>query len=175
MKGRYHLIEALVRIMRAPGRATLLGFVLSTIVTTAAALTINLTYDPDSTFLNAGLSSSDIANMKAAASYAASQFTNNLNDGVNVNIKVTAVPGTGTLGQSSTFLTSVSTYAALRSAFATDAKTADDATALSAAGSLPTGDPISSRHTYIVSTAEAKALGLTPNDFSNDGTFTFGG
>ena len=128
--------------MRAPGRATLLGFVLSTIVTTAAALTINLTYDPDSTFLNAGLSSADIANMKAAASYAASQFTNNLNDGVNVNIKVTAVPGTGTLGGSSTFLTSVSSYAALRSSVAGDAKTADDATALSAGGSLPTSDPI---------------------------------
>src|SRR6266513_6167864 len=88
----------------------------------AVALTINLTYDPDSTFSAAGLSVADIANMKAAASYAASQFTNNLNDGVNVNIKVTAVSGTGTLGQSSTFLTSVSTYAALRSAFAADAK-----------------------------------------------------
>ena len=175
MKEGWNLIEGMVRIIGARRRATLLGFVLSTIVTTAAALTINLTYDPDSTFLNAGLSSADIANMKAAASYAASQFTNNLNDGVNVNIKVTAVPGTGTLGQSSTFLTSVSTYAALRSAFAADAKTADDASALSAAGSLPTSDPISSSHTYIVSTAEAKALGLTPNDFSNDGTFTFGG
>ena len=135
MKGRYHLIEALVRIMRAPGRATLLGFVLSTIVTTAAALTINLTYDPDSTFLNAGLSSADIANMKAAASYAASQFTNNLNDGVNVNIKVTAVPGTGTLGESNTFITSVSNYTALRSAVTADAKTADDSTALGAGGS----------------------------------------
>jgi len=98
-------------------------------------LTINLTYDPDSTFLNAGLSSTDIANMKAAASYAAAQFTNNLSDGVNVNIKVTAVPGTGTLGESNTFLTSVSNYASLRSAVSTDAKTADDSTALGAGGS----------------------------------------
>src|SRR6266513_2283670 len=122
MKKSWRQIEAIVRVIRAPSQATFLAFVLSTIVTTAAALTINLTFDSDSTFLNAGLSSADIANMKAAASYAASQFTNNLNDGVNVNIKVTAVPGTGTLGQSSTFLTSVSTYAALRSAFAADAK-----------------------------------------------------
>src|SRR5204863_2385448 len=61
------------------------------------------------------------------------------------------------------------------SSVAGDAKTADDATALSAGGSLPTSDPISSSHTYLVSTAESKALGLVPNDLSNDGTFTFGG
>src|SRR5947208_4070628 len=34
----------------------------------AVALTINLTYDPDSTFTTAGLSAADIVNMKAAAS-----------------------------------------------------------------------------------------------------------
>src|SRR5438309_10965708 len=74
----------------------------------AVALTINLTFDPDSTFTAAGLSSSDIANMKAAASYAASQFSNNLTDNINVNIKVTAVAGTGTFGMSSSQLRSVS-------------------------------------------------------------------
>jgi hypothetical protein len=152
-------------------------FVLSAVVAAAPAigLTINLTYDPDSTFLNAGLSSTDIANMKAAASYAASQFTNNFSDGVNVNIKVTAVHGTRTLGQSDAFLTSVSSYGGLRAAVAADAKTADDATALGPGGSLPTSDPIVSNHAYMVTTAEAKALGLAPDDLSNDGTFTFGG
>src|ERR1700693_3378381 len=144
MNRGWHLIEGVVRIMKAPRRATLLGFVLSTIVTTAAALTINLTFDPDTTFQNAGLTSADIANMKTAASYAAAQFTNDLSDGVNVNIRVTAVSGTGTLGESNTFLTSVSSYAALRSAVSADAKTTDDAKALSAAGSLPTSDPIGS-------------------------------
>ena len=138
-------------------------------------MTINLTYDPDSTFTNAGLSASDIANMKAAASYAASQFTNNFTDNVNVNIKVTAVAGTGTLGESNTSLRSFSSYAALRSAVSSDSKTADDATALSVGGSLPSVDPIGSTHLYFVSRAEAKALNLIPNDFTNDGTFTFGG
>src|SRR6267378_3652907 len=90
----------------------------------AVALTINLTYDPDSTFTAAGLSTTDIANMKAAASYAASQFSNNLTDNINVNIKVTAVSGTGTLGESSTFINSVSNYAALRSAASADSTTA---------------------------------------------------
>jgi outer membrane biosynthesis protein TonB len=141
----------------------------------AVALTLNLTFDSDSVFLNAGLSSTDIANMKAAASYAASQFTNNFNDNVHVNIRVTAVRGTGTLGQSDTFLTSVSSYTSMRNAFSSDAKTADDATAIGAGGSLPASDPIGTTHNYMVTTSEAKALGLAPDDFSNDGTFTFGG
>src|ERR1700758_962791 len=124
MKRRWRLILELLHVTRTQPRATLLMFVLLAVVSAAPAigLTINLTYDPDSTFLNAGLSSTDIANMKAAASYAASQFTNNLHDGVNVNIKVTAVAGTGTLGESNTFITSVSNYASLRSAVSADAK-----------------------------------------------------
>src|SRR5437016_13262822 len=72
----------------------------------AVALTINLTYDPDSTFTTAGLSAADIVNMKAGASYAASQFTDNLTDSVNVNIRVTAVLGRMTLGISITSLSS---------------------------------------------------------------------
>src|ERR1700719_3718784 len=125
MKRLRDQLGELVRACGTQPRATFLAFVLllAATVVPALALTINLTYDPDSTFLNAGLSSTDIANMKAAASYAASQFSNSLSDGVNVNIKVTAVPGTGTLGQSSTFITSVSTYATLRVAVSADAKT----------------------------------------------------
>jgi outer membrane protein assembly factor BamB len=56
-----------------------------------------------------------------------------------------------------------------------DSKTADDATALGSGGSLPTSDPILSSHVYVLSTAEAKALGLMQDSLSNDGTFTFGG
>ena len=177
MKRRWYQFEKLVRACRTQPRATFLAFVFCLAVTAAPALalTINLNFDPDSTFISAGLSSTDIANMKAAAAYAASQFTTNLSDGVHVNIRVTAVSGTGTLGESNTFLTSVSNYAALRSAVAADATTADDATILGPGGSLPTSDPIFSSHLYMLSTAEAKALGVSSDDFSNDGTFTFGG
>src|ERR1700736_2578441 len=177
MKDYWHLIGEPIRVVGRRSRATLLALVLAAAAaaTPATALTINLTYDPDSTFLNAGLSSADIAKMKAAASYAVSDLTDNLTDGVNVNIKITAVPGTGTLGQSDSFLASTPNYSALRAAVAADAKTADDATALSSGGSLPTSDPIVSNHLYMVTTAEAKALGLVPDDLSNDGTFTFGG
>src|SRR6266581_988121 len=141
----------------------------------AVALTINLTYAPDSTFTAAGLSVADIANMKAAASYAASQFTDNFTDSVNVNIKVTAVSGRMTLGSSNTSLVSVSSYTALRGAVSADLTTADDATVLSAGGALPAVDPIASAHMYLLTTAEAKALRLRADDFTIDGTFTFGG
>jgi hypothetical protein len=138
-------------------RVALLAILVLTVTAggTASALTINLTYDPDATFIAAGLSAADIVAMKAANTFAALQFTSNFTD--NVNIHVTAVAGTGTLGMSNTSLVSVADYAALRNALAADATTADDATALGAGGSLPAADPIGTAHTYLVSRAEAKA------------------
>src|SRR5204863_5922649 len=143
---------------------------------TASALTINLTFDTDAKFMAAGLTATDIANMKAACSYAAKQFTDRYNDPINVNIMVTATPGTSDFGSSTTFFTSVNSYAALRNAFASDSKTADDATTVGAGGSLQAGaDPIATTHVYLVARAQAKALGLRPDDMQNDGTFNFGG
>jgi hypothetical protein len=143
---------------------------------TASALTINLTFDPDANLTAAGLSAADITNMKAACTYAATQFTSRYTDPINVNIKVTASPGTSDLGSSTTFFDSVATYNNLRAAFAADAKTADDATTVGAGGSLLAGaDPIGTAHEYNVARAQAKALGLRPDDMLNDGTFNFGG
>jgi len=180
MKSGNTLCELVSELIRAPktrARVALwaiLAFAL-TAGGTASALTINLTYASDATFMAAGLSAADIVAMKAANSYAASQFSNNFSDNINVNIKVTAVPGTGTLGESNTIITSDSSYAALRSAVSSDSKTADDATILGGGGSLPSSDPIGGTHLYVVSRAEAKALKVISDDFSNDGTFTFGG
>jgi hypothetical protein len=143
---------------------------------TASALTINLSYDPDATFTSAGLSAADITAMKAANSYAASQLTSRFTDNINVNIKITAVPGTNTLGQSESPIRSVDSYAALRAAMVSDSKTADDATSLAAGGSISAADPIPGAHVYFVTQAQAKALGLIPDDAAtSDGTFTFGG
>src|SRR5205085_8563980 len=110
MKTLHRLMSELIFADRGPARITRSAIVALAIAASgpALALTINLTYDPDSTFTAAGLSSTDIANMKTAASYAASQFTNNLTGSINVNIRVTAVSGTSTLGMSSTSLRSVS-------------------------------------------------------------------
>jgi outer membrane protein assembly factor BamB len=143
----------------------------------AGALTINLDFASDSTFASAGLSSTDITNMKAACAYAASQFTTNYVDDIHVNIHVTAVAGTGTLGQSETNLVSVSSYTTLRNSVSADATTTDDSTVLASGGSMPASDPIGSSHLYLLSTAEAKALGVLSDDTvaGSDGTFTFGG
>src|SRR5438309_9725308 len=59
----------------------------------AVALTINLTFDPDSTFTGAGLSSTYIVNMKSAAAYAASQFSKNFTDSMYSTIRVSVVSG----------------------------------------------------------------------------------
>jgi hypothetical protein len=141
---------------------------------TASALTINLSFDPDSTYTAAGVT--DVAAMKAACTNAANQLTSRYSDPINVNIKVTASAGTSDFGSSTAFLNSVSSYNNLRAAFAADSKTADDATTVGNGGSLPAGaDPIATTHMYLVARAQAKALGLLADDMQNDGTFNFGG
>ncbi|HBB96052.1 MAG TPA: hypothetical protein DC054_11740, partial [Blastocatellia bacterium] len=141
-----------------------------------STLTINLTYDPDSTFTNAGLSAQDITDMKAANAYAAAQFTNNFHDPINVNIRVTAVPGKNTLGGSSSNPTST-TYSTLRAKMLSDATTADDTTATGSGGSIPPSDPVGGTHSYLVTPAQAKALGISAGGGAtpSDGTYTFGG
>ena len=160
------------------GRATrvycAIVFVAIVLAQSAGALTINLTFDPDANFTAAGVS--DVAAMKAACTYAATQFTSRYSDSINVNIKVTASPGTSDFGSSIAFFTPVDTYNNLRAAFVADSKTADDATTVGSGGSLPAGaDPIATAHMYNVTRAQAKALGLRPDDMQNDGTFNFGG
>lgn len=140
-----------------------------------ASLTINLTYDPDATFLAAGLTAGDITNMKAAMTFAATQFTSRYKDPVNVNFNVTAVAGVGTLGQSSTNLIGFTDYATFKAAMLADAKSTDDATANGALGSITVADPVGGGSSLIYPRAEAKALSLIPDDLANDGTFTFGG
>lgn len=143
---------------------------------TASALTINLTFDTDANLTAAGLTAQNIIDMKAACSSAATQFTGRYSDPINVNVKVVATPGTKDFGSSTTFFTTVDSYNNLRAAFAADSKTADDATTVGNGGSLPAGaDPITPAHIYNVTRAQAKALGLRPDDMQNDGTFTFGG
>jgi hypothetical protein len=104
---------------------------------------------------------------------AASVFTTNFVDPITVNINVDAVAGTGVFGQSFLFVNSIS-YAALRTAVINDATTADDGTATGAGGSVTAADPLGGTHTWWVSRAEAKALGIIPSDAKNDGTTTFG-
>jgi len=153
----------------------LIVFIALALARSVSALTINLSYD-DASLTAAGLSAADITAMKSACTYAANQFTSRYSDPINVNIKVTASPGTSDFGSSSAFFTPVDTYNNLRAAFAGDSKTADDATTVGSGGSLPAGaDPITTTHQHNVTRAQAKALGFRPDDMQNDGTFNFGG
>ncbi len=163
---------------RARARLVLVAILALTLVAgkSVSALTINLTFDPDTTLNAAGLNAQAISDMKAACAYAAKQFTDRYTDPINVNIKVVATPGTTDFGSSTTPFDSVDSYNNLRAAFAADSKTADDATTVGAGGSLPAGaDPIAAAHAYNVTRAQAKALGLRADDMLNDGTFNFGG
>jgi hypothetical protein len=111
MKKLYKLMLDAIRVPAVRTRTTLLAGVPAIVAGgTASALTINLTFDTDANFMAAGLTATDIVNMKAACNYAALQFTDKYTDNINVNIMVTAVAGTGTLGESNTFIFSVADY-----------------------------------------------------------------
>ena len=79
-------MSGLIRVPKTAARVALLAILALT--GTASGLTINLTFDSDTVFMNAGLTPSDIVQMRAACNYAASQFTTNYTDPINVNIFV---------------------------------------------------------------------------------------
>jgi hypothetical protein len=116
------------------------------------------------------------ANAAAAQSAwtaAANVFATNFTDNIHINITVDAVAGTTVFGRSNFTLNSIS-YANLRTGITSDATTSDDLAALGAGGSIPVTDPVGGTHTWWVTRAQAKAIGLRPDDLSNDGTTTFG-
>jgi hypothetical protein len=94
-------------------------------------------------------------------------FVNNFSDNVTVNIKFQF--GTTGLGQSSSALFGTYTYAQIKSALQGDSKSSDDS---SAVASLPASDPIGVTHSYYVTKAQGKALGLVGADSTLDGTVT---
>ncbi len=133
-----------------------------------AALTITPTFTAN---FNANFGANAAA-AQAAWTSAANVLSANFNDNIHVNITVDAVAGTSVFGQSQTFLNGT-TYVNLRNKVVADAKSADDATAIGAGGSVTVADPAGGS-VWWVSRAQAKAIGLIADDLSNDGTTTFG-
>ena len=133
----------------------------------SAGLIINLSFD-GTIATNFG---ANTAAMEAAVNFAAQQYDNLFSDPIHVNINVSSVSGTSILGQSNTFINQV-TYANLRNAVINDKTSADDNTVTGAGGDLPAADPVGGN--YWVTTAQSKALGITADSLSNDGTMTFG-
>jgi hypothetical protein len=110
---------------------------------------------------------------QAAWIAAANVFSTNFTNNIHVNITVDAVAGTGVFGSSNWFLQSTS-YDNLRTLMVNGAKTANDAIAVGPGGSMVPTDPVSGTHTWWVTRAQAKAIGLLPSDLNNDGKTTFG-
>jgi Peptidase M10 serralysin C terminal len=127
----------------------------ATQVTTAGSgLVINLNWDSSVASAPAGF----MTDVQNAAAFLESQITTTAT--VNIDVGYNEIGGSslgsGALGESETYLTSVS-YAALVSALKATAST--DATDASLLASLPASAPVSG--TFWITTAQAKALGLS--------------
>jgi hypothetical protein len=115
----------------------------------------------------------DSAAAQAAWIAAASAFTSNLTDNIHINILVDAVADTSIFGQSNTSLVAVP-YDNLRALLVASAATPNDYVAIGAGGSMTVADPTHGTGTWWLTRAQAKALGMIPDDQSNDGTTIFG-
>lgn len=150
--------------MRRFGILFVVGLPLAICPLANASFFINPIYDTTVT------SRSDAAQIESAFTYAANQFSAYFSDNITININV-AASSTISLGQSSTNLQGAYTYAQVRTALVGDATSADDTTA---DGSLSsTTDPTHGGH-FVLSNAQAKALGLlNATSVATDGTFSF--
>jgi len=132
-------------------------------------LVIGLTYDGTVVTNFGGNASAFQTAFTTAANNISSQYTDN----IHVNINVTTVAGSGTLGASNTTLFS-STWSNLRTVVLADKKSADDTTATGAGGSITVADPSAGADTWWVTKAQRKALGMASDDLTADGTITIG-
>ena len=152
-------------------RRWFLACLLMTGVSAAQALTIVRTNDPT---LAANLSPADVTSASAAFDYAAGVISALYSDPIQINITLAADPTPGALGESFSQISGPYTYAQIRAAIAghTTPGDADDAAALASLGATdPLGDNTAR---YVLTRAQAKALGLQSSDATNDGTFSFG-
>jgi hypothetical protein len=116
----------------------------------------------------------DVANappgFKTAVAAVQQLFEASFTDPVTVNIQVDfGNLGHGLLGQSSYGLNTYS-FSQITAAVRANSKSGDDVNAIA---SLPTTDPIPGTHHYVMTPAEAKALGLLGATTTLDGTATF--
>lgn len=142
------------------------GTAITSVASSASPFVVNITWDSSVASAPAAFKTAVLA----AVTYLENQFT----DAVTLNLSIGygevggTVLGSGALGASSSYLTSVS-YSSLRNAVSADQTSAIDAAAIA---SLPSNAPVSGN--LWTTTAEAKALGLsTANSTSTDGFIGF--
>jgi len=148
-------------------------FVIFAALALASALPAHasLTFNP--TFTGAFIADFGTNALAAEAAFNAATaiFSNAFTDPITINITVTAVTGTGTLGQSNTPISSIG-WSTLEADLAADAKSAADFAATGVGGSITGADP--STDTWWLTRAQEKALGIIASDGVNDGTITVG-
>lgn len=141
-----------------------------------AALTFNITYD--SSF--AASFGANTAAAQAAVNSVVAAYQADFTDNIHVNITIKGVADQSILGESNTAISEF-TYAQLFNAELADGTSADDATATGLGGSLGgngtanSGTDPTGGGAFWATSAQLKALGLTPDDsVDSDGTTTFG-
>src|SRR5436305_1854726 len=127
-------------------------------------MNINLSFDPSVNSAPAGF----VSTVKAVAQFFQSAYSDNVAINISVGFGEVAGQAVSSLGASITQLNTYA-YTAIKSAFASDSKTADDA---SAAATLPANSPLTGA-TYWLARAEAKALGLLGASANSDGSIGF--
>jgi hypothetical protein len=115
---------------------------------------------------------SNAADAQAAWVAAANIFTTNFSDNIHINITVDAVADRSVFAQSQVNLLAFQ-YSDMRNALITDQKSANDRTAVGSAGSITAANPNGTSQ-WVLTTAQAKAIGMRADDASNDGKTTFG-
>ena len=116
----------------------------------------------------------DATAAKAAWITAAEVFTSRFSDNIHINITVDALPGTHVFGESFPNWALSMSYADLLAAVSANATTQNDQIAIGPGGSMTAADPTSGVGTWWLARPQAKALGLIPDDMSDDGGTTFG-
>jgi len=133
-------------------------------------LTINPTFTPNfNTNFGANAAAAQASWIAAAA-----VFTTSFTDNININIIVDAVSDPQVFGESMSAGFFPISYADLLTRLTADATTPNDNIAIGPGGSVPAIDPTNGNGSFFLTRAQAKALGVIPDDMSNDGTTTFG-
>jgi hypothetical protein len=110
---------------------------------------------------------------RAAWEAAAEIFTSHFSDNIHINITVDALPGTNVFGESFPNFQSIS-YADLFDRVSANATTQNDLIAIGPGGSMTAADPTNGAGSWLLTRPQAKALGVIPDDMSDDGGTTFG-
>ena len=146
-----------IKCRTAPGIFFVALMLTSGALSSARALSINLTYDSSVTSL------SNASQFESAVNWAAQRIQGLITTPITVNITVKAVNGASFLGEAGpNYYDTYYSYSQIRSHLTT----------LASQAYLPTNDPTPTGGLYVIPNAQAKAWGTIGPSTASDGTFT---